>query len=558
MADTDSEIGFAQLGLGSVLKQNQLSVPTNQREYAWELKYVRTLFQDFARELEGAERQYFLGTIVTIPRAGGILEVVDGQQRLATTAILLSAIRDYLKKDETELAQSIDTDFLTVFNRQTRTRVPRLKLNVDDNDYFRLRLTSAAPAPSPSKPSHKLLDEAFSEATRQVKAIVSKLDPKDHGNALNRWIDFIEKRASVILLRVPNATNAYRMFETLNDRGKRVSQSDLVKNYVFGEAGDRLHEVQQSWAFMRGALESMEAEDATITFLRYALTAIRGFVRDADVYEAVQNHARGEQPVVTFSGQLDSLSNTYVAVQNSDHERWNNCGDPTRKALDVLNLFDLNPFKPLLIAIGEKFIQRDIAPAFQFCVSLAVRLMIGGGIRSGSVEEALAGAAHDVFKGAVVGVSQLKAGLRGISPSDGVFRSAFENTTVSNRKLARYYLRSLEMASKDERDPWHIPNDDQNVINLEHVLPDKPMGNWTNFSDDDVKLYRNRIGNLCLLRARDNSEIRSNAFGEKLAVYKGSPYNITAQIATCDDWTVDTIIARQKLLAELAIKTWPI
>lgn len=215
--------------------------------------------------------------------------------------------------------------------------------------------------------------QAFIEATRQVKAVVAKLDTKDHGNALNRWLDFIEKRASVILLRVPNATNAYRMFETLNDRGKRVSQSDLVKNYVFGEAGDRLHEVQQSWAYMRGALESMEAEDATITFLRYALTAIRGFVRDADVYDAVQKHARGEQPVVTFARQLDSLSNTYVAIHNSDHERWNKYGDATRRALDVLNLFDLNPFKPLLISIGEKFQERETPAAFQFCVSLAVR-----------------------------------------------------------------------------------------------------------------------------------------------------------------------------------------
>lgn len=558
MADSDSEIGFAQLGLGSVLKQNQLSVPTNQREYAWELKYVRTLFQDFARELEGSERQYFLGTIVTIPRNGGVLEVVDGQQRLATTAILLSAIRDYLRSSEKELAESIDTDFLSVFNRHTRTRVPRLRLNVDDNDYFRLRLTAVSPSPQPTKPSHVLLNEAFNEAARQVKAIVVKLDVKDHGNALNRWIDFIEKRASVILLRVPNATNAYRMFETLNDRGKRVSQSDLVKNYIFGEAGERLHEVQQNWTFMRGALESMEAEDATITFLRYALTVIRGFVRDADVYDAVQKHAKGEQPVVTFSSQLDTLSSTFVAIHNSDHERWNNCGDPTRKAVDVLNLFDISPMKPLLLAIGEKLLDREAGRAFQFCVSLGVRLMIASSTRSGSVEEALASASHEVFKGTIETNEQLREILKHITPTDGIFRTAFETATVSNRKLARYYLRSLEMASKDEKNPWHIPNDDRSIINLEHVLPEKPEGNWAQFSDDDVKLNRNRIGNLTLLRASDNSELKSIGFDEKKKRYADCPYNITSQIASCDDWTVAKIIERQNALATLAVKTWPI
>ena len=92
----DSEIGFAQLGLANVLKQKSLVVPPNQREYSWTTKEVRTLLQDFARAIsEGGSGSYFLGTIVTIPR-GNSLEVVDGQQRLATTAIMLSSIRNYL------------------------------------------------------------------------------------------------------------------------------------------------------------------------------------------------------------------------------------------------------------------------------------------------------------------------------------------------------------------------------------------------------------------------------------------------------------------------------
>src|SRR5438128_2713554 len=137
MADT--EIGFAQLGLASILKQNQLVVPANQREYSWTVKEVRTLLQDFAKAL-GGDGSYFLGTIVTIPRTGGALEVVDGQQRLATTAIMLSAIRDYLQARDKMIAESIDSEFLTVIDRTSRARVPRLRLNLDDNDYFRARL----------------------------------------------------------------------------------------------------------------------------------------------------------------------------------------------------------------------------------------------------------------------------------------------------------------------------------------------------------------------------------------------------------------------------------
>src|SRR4051794_24854961 len=96
MSDGASEIGFAHLGLGSVLKQYHLAVPALQREYSWEQKHVETLFKDFARAIR-ERKPHFLGTVVTIPMGGDVLEVVDGQQRLATAAILLSAIRDFIE-----------------------------------------------------------------------------------------------------------------------------------------------------------------------------------------------------------------------------------------------------------------------------------------------------------------------------------------------------------------------------------------------------------------------------------------------------------------------------
>jgi Protein of unknown function DUF262 len=323
-----AEIGFAQLGLGSVLKQNQLAVPPNQREYSWTSKEVRTLFQDFAKSIsEGDAHSYFLGTIVTIPRAHGLLEVVDGQQRLSTAAIILAAIRDYLSPRDEMIAHSIDSEFLMVIDRANRARVPRLRLNLDDNDFFRARLTGDGERPAPTKSSHRLLDEAISEASEQVLKIVAGFDQKDHGDVLNRWVNFMESRALVVLLRVPNDADAYRMFETLNDRGLRTSQSDLVKNYLFGRSGDRIAEVQQKWAYMRGALETLEDEDLTITFLRHALTVIHGFVRETQVYDRVQILAKAQQPVVTFAAQLEALANTYAAIHNADHEKWNKYSD---------------------------------------------------------------------------------------------------------------------------------------------------------------------------------------------------------------------------------------
>ena len=310
MPEMESEIGFAQFGLGSVLKQYNLAVPPNQREYSWTEKEVGALFQDLDKEITTKVQSYFLGTLVTIPRNLGHLEVVDGQQRLATAAILLSAIRNHLQEIEQEMARSIETDFLYAFNRDTRDYVPKLRLNVDDNDYFIRRLVKPDQPLESTRPSHDLLAEAFSKAECQVEKIVAGLDPEDHGDALNRWVSYLEYQATVILLRVPNSSNAYRMFETLNDRGIKVSQSDLVKNYLFGEAGDRFDEVQQRWAYMRGALESMEDEDTTITFLRHSLTIMYEFVREADVYDLVASRVSGSLNAVRFSGQLETLANT--------------------------------------------------------------------------------------------------------------------------------------------------------------------------------------------------------------------------------------------------------
>src|SRR5450759_220437 len=117
MPTSNSQIAFEELGLGSLLKRYHLRIPPNQREYAWTERENTQLLQDFAKAINEAGT-YFLGTIVTIPRGEGALEVVDGQQRLATIAILLAAIRDYLRgKNEDVIVQSIESDFLSGIDR---------------------------------------------------------------------------------------------------------------------------------------------------------------------------------------------------------------------------------------------------------------------------------------------------------------------------------------------------------------------------------------------------------------------------------------------------------
>jgi len=86
----------------------------------------------------------------------------------------------------------------------------------------------------------------------------------------------------------------------------------------------------------------------------------------------------------------------------------------------------------------------------------------------------------------------------------------------------------------------------------------KPDGNWPEFTDDEVAMYSNRIGNQALLRASDNSDLRSIGFAEKKKIYAQSPYVLTSQIAGLDAWSVASISQRQKALSLLAVKAWPV
>lgn len=109
MPKGSDEIGFEHKGIGAVIAHNRLAVPLNQREYSWKDEHVQELLTDFANAIANNKGTYFLGTIVLTRGESEIPEVSDGQQRLATTSILLAAIRDYFfKKGDTIRARSIE------------------------------------------------------------------------------------------------------------------------------------------------------------------------------------------------------------------------------------------------------------------------------------------------------------------------------------------------------------------------------------------------------------------------------------------------------------------
>lgn len=561
MAQTRGEIGVEQAGLGSVLKNYTLIVPPNQREYSWTDREVLQLYRDIAKAIGDGDEDYFLGTLVTIPRPNGTLEVVDGQQRLATTAVLLAAIRDHLLDlGEGVIVESINNEFLTGIDRTKRERISKLRLNSEDNDLFSWIVSpdKAGPQPPATRNSHERLRTAYDLAKQHSHDVVAGLDPKTHGDTLERWVSFVQNHAQVELLRVPDDSDAYKMFETLNDRGLRTSQVDLIKNYLFGRSGSRIGEAQERWTYMRGTLESLEDDDLTVNFLRHSLIAQQGYLREVEVYEVVQRLVRSEQTAVSFASTLESLALAYVATFNPEHDRWNNYPPSVRRAIEVFNLLDIKPWRPLLLAVASKMKPREAADTFNFLVSLGVRLLVASSTRSGSVELPLAETARRVYAGELQSAASVRTALDPITPTDGRFRAAMTDTRVSSARLARYYLRCLETAARGEDQAWFLPVNDHSVVNLEHVLPKKQEGNWPAYDDESARSYCTRLGNLALMSVEDNYAGKSDAFTVKKPLLSKSAYLLTSMIGDAEDWLPADIDARQARLADLALSAWPV
>jgi len=557
-------IGFEHSGIGTVLLHHRLAVPLNQREYSWQEEHVTELFQDLSNAIN--DGIYFLGTIVLTGGEGDVPEVTDGQQRLATTTILLSAIRDYLfRSGDQKRAGTIERDYLQTSDLDTTEDLPKLKLNVDDNEFF-TKFVVASPDSSdrntlPTKESHERIKSACSIAATHVQSILEPHKQDFHTARLLEWVKFIKSGAQVIVLRVPDDLNAFVMFETLNDRGLEASQADLLKNYLLKHAGvARMKEAQQKWAKMLGVLESLGRGGITVTYLHHLLITKHGPTKEREVLTKVKNTVNSGALALEFLDDLSESANDYAALFNSDHKKWNIYGTSTRKHIATINRdLRVEQIRPLMFSVSKYFSVKEAKLTFRLFVFWSVRFLVVGRGSGGLLDRNYAIAAEHIGKKKIKTAHELVEHLSEIIPSDALFEAAFAEARVSQSHLARYYLRAMEQKRKGQEEPEFVPMDDENVINLEHILPENPdEKSWPKIDRETAGAYCKRIGNLAIFQAKKNSLVGNSSFSEKRNLLKDSAFLLTSEIAKCGNWGIEEINRRQREMAKLAVETWPI
>jgi hypothetical protein len=565
MSRASDDLKFQPIGIGSALANNSFVVPMNQRDYAWGPEHIDDLLGDLARVIKDDAGNYFLGTIVLTKGDGDSLEVADGQQRLATTTVLLAAIRDYLIAiDQEPRARAIEK-FLSNADYDTERDIPKLRLNVDDDEFFR---TFVIPRPNaaeriaakPDRDSHKRLMVAAEKAASHIKSIASIYSkPADKADALKKWLDFLTNRAMVILLTAPDHLNAFVMFETLNDRGLKAGEADLLKNYLLSQAGDeRMAEARQKWAKMVGVLESISEKEIVMSYFRHSLMTQYGPTKEREIYERVEKDIRGSNKAIAFVKTLSVNSITYAATFNPTHAKWNEYDESARLSLETIIELGVEQIRPLIFAVALKFEPPEAAKAFRLLVAWSVRFLVVGG-RGGLLDRHYAIVSQDIGGGKIKTAKQLATSGKPFVPDDAAFEASFTIATVSQGYLARYYLRAMEYLGKEYATPDLEPVKDKAVLNLEHVLPENPEDNWPHIQPETAAAYYRRIGNMVLLNAGKNSDLGNQSFDVKRPILKTSGLALTKEVARCKEpWGPKHIQERQKRLAALAVRTWPI
>ena len=135
----------------------------------------------------------------------------------------------------------------------------------------------------------------------------------------------------------------------------KTSQADLIKNYLFSQAKDRDKEAQQKWDSMVGALETLEDEDLTLTYLRTLLTSLYGLTRADRVFKTVRDNVAGRNQAVTFLDMTAEYANEYVAILSPDAPKWNEYAPSVARSIAVIKELGVAQIRPLMLSVARHF-----------------------------------------------------------------------------------------------------------------------------------------------------------------------------------------------------------
>lgn len=254
--------------VSDVLKGNKYAIDYYQREYKWETKQLQELINDLTAKFEEAwdpdhardqvERYpyYFLGSII-VSEKDSVAYVVDGQQRLTSLTLLLT----FLRRLQAGQPNEVDIDDLIL---SVKYGNKSFNLDVPDREACMSSLFEHGAFVSP---------DAASESVRTLAARFDELEevfPDTlRGPALPYFLDWLQHRVQLVQITAYTDDDAYTIFETMNDRGLKLTPADMLKGYLLAniDEGAPRAQANELWRQQLRSLADID-RDADSDFLK--------------------------------------------------------------------------------------------------------------------------------------------------------------------------------------------------------------------------------------------------------------------------------------------------
>ncbi len=556
---TGTKIQAAERPVGDVFSDEfRFSIPRYQRPYAWTTEQAGEMFDDLLLAgTSGAEADpepYFLGSIVLVkaendPQA----EVVDGQQRLTTLTILLSALREHVS---VEFAGSLDG---RIFQKGDPIKgtidQPRLTLRDRDHEFFEKHVQSRAGISSVGDLATDGLPDSRRNFVENARLFLRRLAALET-DVCDRLARYVALHTYLVTVSTQDFESAYRIFTVLNERGLDLTHTDILKSEIIGQIPEQ-HQEQYT------ARWETEEEDLGRTDFADLFSHIRMVFAKTKARESILKEFRAEVVAKVPDGRqlidevIVPLSDAFEIVTRVDYKSASGA-DGVNAILRWLNLLDNTDWIPPAIRyvslpnVSSVDLAKFLADLERLAASILIRRVdITRRVeRYGRLLAAIE-AKGDLY--AEDSPLQLDATER----SDTVDRLRAEIYTVTRVRL--YVLLRLDSALSSGGASYDHP-----IITVEHVLPQNPASDsaWrTLFSDDERAYWVHRLANLVLLSRRKNSEASNYEFDVKKEKYfktksGTSPFALTTQALGEATWTPSLLGQRQSQLVDALAKLW--
>lgn len=541
-------------------------IPRFQRDYSWTDEEWEDLWSDILGTIqEKGEPAHYMGYLVLQSQDEKTFDVIDGQQRLTTLSLIVLAVLKSLQQlvdDNVNATQNqqrleqIRQTYVGYLDPITLLTRSKLTLNRNNNDYYQTYLVPLAHLPQRGfRASEHNLRKGFEWYEKRVREYTKKINGDD-GVVLATLLETMSDRLFFTAIYVTDELNAYKVFETLNARGVRLSSTDLLKNYLFSvlsKTSAQQHEIvalENRWEAMVTRLGSESFPD----FLRSHWISRKSFVRQADLFKTIRGKVVDRTAVFELLRGMEEDMDTYLALTSPEASSW--CNE-WKTCAQHLRMFRIRQSIALLLTAHRTLGSSDFGMVLRAIVDISFRYNIICSQPTNEQERIYAIAAQKLNTKEANTAHQLLQSLQTIYPKDDAFKNAFTDkvfrtTDSRNNRIMRYILCELERQISTTAHDF-----ESDTFNLEHVLPQNPDSGWEAFSNEEADALVYRMGNMTLLEKSKNKDIGNQSYEIKRPILESSQFILTKKLAQeSASWLPERIAARQKKLATTATSVW--